>query len=119
MALYPLTNTPGVQIHEVPLGAPPIFGVSTSNAGFVGIAPKLDPTVIAGRPIPVTSEDQFKDLFAKDATRSNDLTRAVIGFFKNGGRKCYVVHVASANNFLDGVKELELIEDVNILAVPG
>ena len=40
-------NTPGVQIQEVRLASPPIVGVSTSIAGFVGQAP-----TITGNPQP-------------------------------------------------------------------
>ncbi len=97
-------NVPGVQIKEVRLSAPPITGVGTSTAGFVGTSPKLGrfPNVAHL----VTSADQFKGNFIladptvagdTDATRSTSLSRAVLGFFANGGTTCYVVNVDVAN----------------------
>ena len=52
-------NTPGVQINEVRLEAPPIVGTGTSTAAFVGIAPvqrlpiTISSAVVAGTAIPV------------------------------------------------------------------
>src|SRR5690349_4010906 len=106
----PLLNLPGVKIQEVLLSAPPIVGVSTSIAGFVGTAPKSDRFADQARL--VTSADQFTAdyIFAppatgttdpetrdktQDATVSTDLSRAVFGFFANGGSACYIVNVNS------------------------
>jgi phage tail sheath protein FI len=121
-------NTPGVQINEVRLVAPPIQGASTSVAGFVGAAPK------AGRftntPRLVTSADQFTANYVladptvagdTSAIRSTPLSRGVFGFFANGGTQCYVVNVDSnaATDIVAGLKRLETLHDVSILAVPG
>ncbi len=128
-------NTPGVKINELRLGAPPIFGVGTSTAGFVGVAPKSDRFVGAARL--VTSADQFTSdyIFAapgdetrdktKDATRSTDLSRAVLGFFANGGGTCYVVNVDSTNaaqlvnNVNAGLALFQVIDEIAIIAAPG
>src|SRR5262245_41667445 len=111
---YPLKNYPGVQIDEVMLGSPPIFGVGTSTAGFVGKAPKPDASVTPGVPRMLTTEDDFRAAFADGATRSTDLSRAVIGFFRNGGRQCFVIHTPSGSKqeLLAGLAALEVLEDV-------
>jgi hypothetical protein len=56
-----------------------------------------------------------------DATVSTDLSRAVFGFFANGGQACYVVNTNSvvAANIVAGIKLLEVIDEVAILAAPG
>jgi phage tail sheath protein FI len=112
--------TPGVFINEVALSGPPIVGVGTSTAGFVGKAPK------AGLPKDqkaqyVTSPDQFASLYIKDATQSTDLSRAVQGFFANGGTACYVVNTDSVApaDIVAGLKLIEVLTDVEILAAPG
>lgn len=112
-------NTPGVQINEVRLGPPPIAGVGTSTAGFVGKAPKAGTFVNAARL--VTSADQFTSDYIADADTSTPLSRAVLGFFGNGGTACYVVNVNSdaPADTVVGIKLLEVIDEVAILAAPG
>lgn len=113
---YP--NTPGVQIIEVRLGAPPIAGVGTSTAGFVGKAPKHG---VFPEPRLVTSADQFTADYIANATASTDLSHAVLGFFANGGTSCYVIDVdtAAAANVVAGLKKLEVIDEIAIIAAPG
>lgn len=112
-------NTPGVQITEVRLGAPPIAGVGTSTAGFVGKSPKAGRFADEARL--VTSADQFTADYIADATASTPLSRAVLGFFANGGTICYVVNVDSdtASDAVTGLKLLEVIDEVAIIAAPG
>lgn len=112
-------NTPGVQINEVRLGSPPIIGVGTSTAGFVGAAPKTGQFTSVARL--VTSADQFSADYIVDATTSTPLSRAVLGFFANGGTTCYVVNVDSttASNIVAGLKLLEVIDEIAIIAAPG
>src|SRR3954467_8936506 len=113
-------NTPGVQILEVRLGSPPLAGVGTSTAGFVGKAP------MAGRFLDVarlvTSADQFVADYINEETPSNPpapatvstaLSHAVFGFFENGGTTCYVVNVGSdtPSDIVAGIKLLEPIDD--------
>lgn len=134
-------NTPGVQINEVQLGPPPIVGVGTSTAGFVGRSPL---NRFTSQAIRITSADQFSALYVlKDppdpqnpgttipiepgnpqstsATVSTDLSRAVFGFFANGGQDCFVVNTNStvAANIVAGIKLLEVIDAIAILAAPG
>jgi phage tail sheath protein FI len=112
-------NTPGVQINEVRLGPPPIAGVGTSTAGFVGAAPKTGQFADTARL--VTSADQFTADYIVDATTSTPLARAVLGFFANGGTACYVVNVDSTtpSDVVDGLKLLEVIDEIAIIAAPG
>lgn len=121
-------NTPGVQINEVRLGPPPIAGVGTSTAGFVGVSPKSGRFTNEARL--VTSADQFKAQYVladptvagdTDATTSTDLSRAVFGFFANGGKACYVVNTgsATASNIVAGIKLMEVIDEIAIIAAPG
>jgi len=121
-------NTPGVQINEIRLGPPPIAGVGTSRAGFVGVAPKASRFV--NDPRLVTSAEQFRAMYIladptvnndTDATTSTDLSRAVLGFFANGGTSCYVVNATSstAANAVVAIKLLEPIDDIAIIAAPG
>jgi hypothetical protein len=60
-------------------------------AGFVGFARKGPRDI----PIPVESWRQFQAYFG-DFTGSGYLAYAVRGFFENGGRRCWVVRVASS-----------------------
>lgn len=126
-----LTNLPGVRIQEVRLGAPPIAGVGTSTAGFVGMAPR-QPNAFTGKPPRlVTSADQFFRDFIRDPNNLDDETKgaqtstklgdAVLGFFQNGGTECYVVDVGTETpgDIQAGVSLLEAIEDIDIIAAPG
>lgn len=70
-------------------------------AGFVGFATRgpID------RPVPVEDVDRFRDVFGPPLemvrevetgrTRTAHLHRAVEAFFRNGGRRCWVVRVAN------------------------
>jgi uncharacterized protein len=143
-------DLPGVRIQEVMLGSPPIIGVSTSTAAFVGAAPPNTAATVpdgfstaAGDGKPtfqypgvahlVTSADQFTHEYIGDpdlkvspptlyAKRSNDLTRAVYGFFTNGGTACYVFNTATtptATTLDKALAALEVFSDISIVAAPG
>src|SRR5215207_1069097 len=149
-----LPNVPGVQIQEVRLGPPVITGVPTSIAGFIGVAPR--DTQRVGASFPITSADEFAAIYmlgspavpqqdaipataatpaipavvavpaVPDATRSTPLSRAVVGFFANGGSLCWVVNTGApgagdtaADLVIEGLPLLELIDEVTILAAPG
>jgi phage tail sheath protein FI len=124
-----LFNLPGVRIQEVRLGAPPIAGVGTSTAGFVGEAP--DKTKFKNVLRQVTSADQFYADYIRDATAPDDETKgaqvntkrgaAVLGFFQNGGTECYVVNVGSevVGDVKTGIDLLETKEEIDIIAAPG
>jgi phage tail sheath protein FI len=117
---------PGVYVEEVP-GTPPIAGVGTSTAAFLGV---VDPAAQnpdgsgftmpfkPGRPanpanpVPddryeltpegqmalVTSWDQFKTKFGDFHMANRSLAHAVYGFFNNGGTTCYVTRVGDLDD---------------------
>jgi phage tail sheath protein FI len=84
--------TPGVYIEEIEIGAKPIEGVSTSTTALIGGAkdgPILEPTL-------VTSWSQFESKFGGlISTPRIYLGYAVDAFFRNGGKRAYIVRVAS------------------------
>lgn len=89
---------PGVYVEEVDTGNKPIEGVSTSNAGVVGVTERGPEHV----PVLVTSIGEFRriygDVLDPDAFRVGDrghdyLPHAADGFFTNGGRRAFVVRV--------------------------
>jgi uncharacterized protein len=112
-------NLPGVKIQEVRLGAPPIAGVGTSTAGFVGKSPLG--TAFLDTPHLVTSLDQFTAEYIKTETAMTNLAYAVRGFFQNGGTECYVVNVNAEDKakITGGLARLEAIEEIDIIAAPG
>jgi phage tail sheath protein FI len=91
--------SPGVYVEEVPSGAKPIEGVSTSTVGMVGVTergPVDSPTL-------VTSFGDFTRRFGgyldhRVFTGGRDaLPYAVQGFFENGGRRVYVNRIVGAD----------------------
>lgn len=86
---------PGVYVEEVDTGNKPIEGVSTSTAGFLGIAESGPVTSTL-----ITSFSEFTRSFGRYVreTTGEDryLAYAVEGFFQNGGQRCFVARVASA-----------------------
>ncbi len=94
---------PGVYVEEIDTGAKPIEGVSTSTAGVVGVAERGP----RNRPILITSAGEYERWFGgilpreeftdpADPDRAHCyLPHAVQGFFTNGGKRLYVVRVAS------------------------
>lgn len=80
---------PGVYVEEVPSGPVPIAGVSTSNAGFVGVTERgpLMPRL-------VTSWSDYESWFGGllPPTQSY-MPWAVKGFFDNGGQRLFVARV--------------------------
>lgn len=85
---------PGVYVEEIEIGAKPIEGVSTSTAAFIGAAadgPILEPTL-------VTSWSQFESAFGGIvSSQTVYLGYAVDDFFRNGGKRAYIVRVASSS----------------------
>lgn len=82
--------TPGVYYERADVGPPRVVALRTDVVGFVGIARK-GPLHTA---VPVTSWRQFQAFFG-DFTGAGYLAYAVRAFFENGGRRCWVVRVAS------------------------
>ncbi|XXT18822.1 phage tail sheath subtilisin-like domain-containing protein [Sorangium sp. So ce429] len=125
-----LEYLPGVRINEEKLAAPPIAGVSTSVAAFVGKAP-VNNSKWRDKARLVTSIDQFVEEFVNDQSNprvpandvkvSTSLSRAVFGFFRNGGSRCYVVDTGTETpaSIVAGIKLLEVLDDVSMIAAPG
>ncbi len=79
------TLHPGLYFQEV-AGTPPVEGVSTATAGFVGITSKGR----VGEAVLVTNWSQFVNEFGGFINDSY-LAYAVRGFFENGGSRAYIV----------------------------
>src|SRR5687768_10364139 len=86
----PTYTTPGVYYEAVDASGRGVAAVRTDVAGFVGIAERGPLDV----PVPVESWRQFQAHFG-DVTGAGFLAYAVRAFFENGGRRCWVVRVAS------------------------
>ncbi|WP_010500498.1 phage tail sheath family protein [Paenibacillus elgii] len=105
--------SPGVYVEEFDSGGVPLGGVSTSTAGFIGLAARGP---VEGLPQFITSMNDFTRQFggylAENVFGSyRYLAYAVEHFFVNGGSRCYVMRVApsdakSASN--DGSSALRL-----------
>jgi uncharacterized protein len=132
-----------VYVEEVPSGAVPIAGVSTSIAAFIGqVADNiempfrpgrpLDPdnivpadrytVAVAGVPQLITSWEQFKNTFGDFRAGNQTLAHAVYGYFNNGGSRCWVVRVTDAtdvNSVTSALNSLRPIDEITMVAVPG
>lgn len=89
------TLYPGIYRQEVK-GQPPTEGVSTSVAGFSGIAERGP----VGAPSYVTSFDEFKAVYGGYVANSM-LAYAVNGYFENGGSRAFIsraVHYTNGNS---------------------
>ena len=141
----PVYLSPGVYVEEVP-GIPPITGVGTSTAAFIGEA---DPAVAnpdgsafsmpfrPGRPLDpaapvaadfydltavndpqlVTSWTQFTTKFGDFQAGNNTLAHAVFGFFNNGGTACYVTRVNDAADVAQVQTALRRLESIDEIAI--
>jgi phage tail sheath protein FI len=120
----PFYASPGIYVEEVPSGARPIGAVGTSTAGLVGTAP--DPSARAGEAVAVNNWSEFLRVFGGDErATSTALSRAVYGFFDNGGGRCYVVNVPEGESIAgggrrrSGLELLDAVDEVAIVAAPG
>ncbi|XID90235.1 phage tail sheath family protein [Paenibacillaceae bacterium WGS1546] len=91
--------SPGVYVEEFESGAKPLEGVSTSTAGFIGLAQRGP---VEGLPQLVTSPADFHRAFGSYLSESafgsyRFLSYAVEQFFTNGGSRCYVMRVAPSD----------------------
>ncbi len=91
--------SPGVYVEELPSGSMPMEGVSTSTAGFIGLAEK-GPAV--GVPQLVTSPADFKRLYGGYLSENEYgeyrfLAYAVDQFFMNGGSRAFIVRVVPSD----------------------
>ena len=83
---------PGIYVEEF-APAPPIQGVGTSTAAFIGVAADGD----LDEPTKLTSWDQFKQRFGEQPVPGFFLWYAVRGFFENGGQVCYIVRASNGD----------------------
>lgn len=89
--------SPGVYVEEYDSGAVPMQGVSTSTAGFIGVAQRGP---VTGKPQLVTSFADYKRMYGgylSDAKygAARYLPYAVEQFFINGGSRAYVMRVVA------------------------
>lgn len=91
---------PGVYVEEYDSGAVPMQGVSTSTAGFIGLAERGP---VVGQPQLVTSFADYKRMYggylseAKYGT-NRYLPYAVEQFFLNGGSRAYIMRAAAEDS---------------------
>jgi phage tail sheath protein FI len=88
--------SPGVYVEEFESGPRPMEGVSTSTAGFVGMAER---GAVIGAPELVTNIADFKRIYGGYLSESvygeyRYLAYAVEQFFINGGARAYVMRIA-------------------------
>lgn len=137
----PVYLHPGVYVEERP-GVPPIAGVGTSTAAFIGVVDTAAPFTMPLKPVEpgqqpsryatptmdtpelVTNFGQFVTKFGDFQAGNERIAHSVYGFFQNGGTRCYVVAVAppAANAAPDigaALTALGRIDDVAIVAMPG
>ncbi|UVJ39184.1 phage tail sheath subtilisin-like domain-containing protein [Arthrobacter sp. CJ23] len=116
-------QAPGVYVQEVPSGARSIGQVSTSIAGFVGVAP--DPLAHRDEVRVLDNWTQFVDQYVGKATAGTPLSNAVFGFFANGGSRCYVVNIGTGGSLTGtaakptGLTLFEAVDDISMVAAPG
>lgn len=119
----PLYQTPGIYVEEIPSGPRPIEPVGTSTAGFVGVAPNASAHVHEA--VAVNNVSQFVREFCAENSSSTPLSHAVMGFFLNGGSRCYAVNVGQNGPITGtqggrkGLAVLETVDEVSIVAAPG
>ncbi len=87
--------SPGVYVEELEAGSKPMEGVSTSTAGFIGLAEKGP---AEGIPQLVTSPADFKRTYGgylseNEFGQYRFLAYAVDQFFLNGGSRAFIVRV--------------------------
>jgi phage tail sheath protein FI len=100
--------SPGVYIEEIELGARPIEGVSTSTAGFLGLTER-GPTDVQL----VTGFTQFQRLYG-GFVKEFYLPYAIDGFFRNGGRRCFIGRIVRS-----GATAAELVREPLTFAAIG
>lgn len=101
--------SPGVYVEEFDSGATPMQGVSTSTAGFVGLAERGP---VIGEPQLVTSFADYKRMYGGYLSEAGCgsarfLPYAVEQFFANGGSRAYIMRAvpgdAKAGTVTSGV----------------
>lgn len=116
--------SPGIYVEEVPSGARPIEMVGTRTAAFIGVAPDNSQFVDVAKPC--NNRSEFERLFNPSGDKdSTVLSRAVHGFFDNGGSRCYVVNIGDKGTVVgdarkrSGIHALAAIDEIAMVAAPG
>ncbi|MEG3973009.1 phage tail sheath C-terminal domain-containing protein [Microcoleus sp. herbarium8] len=91
---------PGVYIEEIDRGSRPIEGVQTNIAGFIGFTEAIRGGAEIGKPMLVTTWNQYLEYFGKENSDGFTdfnayLPFAVHGWFLNGGARCWVVSIGT------------------------
>lgn len=91
---------PGVYVEEFESGAKPMEGVSTSTAGFIGLAERGP---VEGVPQLVTNPADFHRIYGgyldeNEFQEYRYLAYSVEHFFLNGGSRCFVSRVAPSDS---------------------
>jgi phage tail sheath protein FI len=76
----------------------------------------------AGKPLLVTSWNDFIINFGEIKAANANLAHAVFGFFSNGGTRCWVIRVAAQtdlDSLTDELNTFAAIDEIAIVAVPG
>jgi hypothetical protein len=102
---------PGVYVSEGGSTPPPIRGVCTTTAAFIGIALSgpAEPTLL-------NSFAEYQDAYGT-CLESGFLGYAVRGFFQNGGTRCYVLRTTPGAKFSDALRQLNDLE-ISVVASP-
>ena len=123
--------SPGVYVEEYDSGATPMQGVSTSTAGFVGLAERGP---VIGQPQLVTSFADYKRMYGgylSEAAYGNNrfLPYAVEQFFANGGARAYIMRAvpgdAKAGSRISGALKITAAnpgawaEDLRVTVTPA
>jgi phage tail sheath protein FI len=91
---------PGVYVEEIDRGSRPIEGVQTNIAGFIGFTETIRSGAEIGKPMLVTTWNQYLEYFGKENSDGFTdfnayLPFAVNGWFLNGGARCWVISIGT------------------------
>ncbi len=91
---------PGVYVEEIDRGSRPIEGVQTNIAGFIGFTETIRGGAEIGKPMLVTTWNQYLEYFGKENSDGFTdfnayLPFAVNGWFLNGGARCWVISIGT------------------------
>ena len=115
-----MTTYPGY-IEEISGRPSSISAIDTRMAAFIGHIPGDSLELGARRWLRSWSDfAQLASLLPRGGRSWNDLAHAVLGFFMNGGTRCFVVECGEGEqrDMAAALKALEEL-DVNMLAAPG
>ncbi len=111
---------PGVYVKFVESGYRPLALSSMSTCAFVGEAP--DATARVGESVYITNRTEFLEIFCKDKPSTN-LSHGVLGFFQEGGSRCFVVNLGKDKSgdapIAPGLELLEAEGECSLVVAPG